>query len=842
MNKHIKLYIFLLSVICGDAFSQQPDFRGPIHSDQFEVNRTKDGIFATKLNYRPSVDTTIKAKWIWINSVNYPDQQTAKAHWTGKRKDGALYVIKFKKLLNIKEDVDFADLKISADIQYRMFINGKLIQRGPANIGSDYDDHVSPRHWFYDDFTSKDAFKKGINVIAVEVSTLSKTASSTTSGHGGLIVAANVHLKSGKNIVLKTDTSWICEPSKAYLPNFEVDASAESADWMTRTKNDGIWDHAVVLPDSITAKWKLKQSELPQMMETRIYPVKISKIVSVNDTVASSFPIQIKKSDTLQRFRLEFDNLYTGYLGLKIDGKAGAKLKIMTREVSSGKTAQELNYIMADGLQTFEFPNLIDGKYVDLEIMSPSGDLKINDIVINYSAFPVTYTGSFSCSDSSLNTIWKNIRWITQMNMQTYHMDSPVHQEPVSDAGDYLIESMVNYYAFSSPLLIKQDLRKIALVFAKTDYKMFHTSYMLLWEQMLLNYYEYTGDKVLLKELSPVVYKLISQFRSYKGNKGIITEAPNYMFMDWGSINNIGLHHPPASWGQGYMTAFYYKAVTDATKMAGYLQDQKQYDKLTAEAQKLKLDFNNVLYDSSTGLYKNGLYGEAKMLPGKWLPKDTVLEQILPYTNALAVAYGLAPVDKEHNIVNYVITQKNVTVSPYFMYFVFEALTSSNSFNEYGISQLRRWNKLSGYPVGLKEGWTMGDYSHAWGGSAAYELSAAVLGIKPAKPGFAEIVIQPNPGDLKWANGTVHTVKGNINISWTNTLNDFELQSNTPAKVPVTFILPLYKRNAIIINGKKLIVNHINYQFENIRILKIDNNTIRIQTPGGRDNIRILKN
>jgi hypothetical protein len=39
--------------------------------------------------------------------------------------------------------------------------------------------------------------------------------------------------------------------------------------------------------------------------------------------------------------------------------------------------------------------------------------------------------------------------------LQTHHLDSPNHQEPISDPGDYVIEGMVSYYAFGQPWLTR---------------------------------------------------------------------------------------------------------------------------------------------------------------------------------------------------------------------------------------------------------------------------------------------------------------------------------------------------------------------------------------------------
>ena len=105
------------------------------------------------------------------------------------------------------------------------------------------------------------------------------------------------------------------------------------------------------------------------------------------------------------------------------------------------------------------------------------------------------YRGAFECSDERLNRIWNVSRWAVQICLQTHHLDSPNHQEPICDPGDYVIESMVNHYAFAQPWLTRQDIRKFAWLLKDENYHNFHTSYSIAWLQMLMDYYDYTGDQ-----------------------------------------------------------------------------------------------------------------------------------------------------------------------------------------------------------------------------------------------------------------------------------------------------------------------------------------------------------
>ena len=104
---------------------------------------------------------------------------------------------------------------------------------------------------------------------------------------------------------------------------------------------------------------------------------------------------------------------------------------------------------------------------------------------------------------------------------------------------------------------------------------------------------------------------------------------------------------------------------------------------------------------------------------------------------------------------------------PYFMHFVFEALHRTGYFGRYGFGLMKRWEDLAEeHPAGLKECWNCGDYSHAWGGTPAYQLTRSVLGITPLEPGFRKVRIAPEFGPLTFAEGDVPTIHGMIHVKY----------------------------------------------------------------------------
>ena len=115
---------------------------------------------------------------------------------------------------------------------------------------------------------------------------------------------------------------------------------------------------------------------------------------------------------------------------------------------------------------------------------------------------------------------------------------------------------------------------------------MFHTSYSLLWVWMLMDYYDYTGDEELLLSLAPTVHGLLERFEGYRGPSGLLTGAPDYMFMDWVWLGSADLHHPPCAIGQGYLSAFYRRALRHGarlSRLAGEPERAERYERLADE-------------------------------------------------------------------------------------------------------------------------------------------------------------------------------------------------------------------------------------------------------------------
>ena len=73
-----------------------------------------------------------------------------------------------------------------------------------------------------------------------------------------------------------------------------------------------------------------------------------------------------------------------------------------------------------------------------------------------------------------------------------------------------------------------------------------------------------------------------------------------------------------------------------------------------------------------------------------------------------------------------------------------------------------------------------------------------MLGVRPAEPGYQTWLVEPQPGDLTWAAGTVPTPYGPIAVAWQHGAQSFSLQVWVPAGTRGTAGLPLSGASAVL--------------------------------------------
>jgi alpha-L-rhamnosidase len=82
-----------------------------------------------------------------------------------------------------------------------------------------------------------------------------------------------------------------------------------------------------------------------------------------------------------------------------------------------------------------------------------------------------------------------------------------------------------------------------------------------------------------------------------------------------------------------------------------------------------------------------------------------------------------------------------------------------------------------------------------------------VLGVRPIEPGFAKVLIRPQPCSLRHVSGTVPTIRGPIDISIENDPeHPYVLKVDIPANMKAKVGLPRRDKDvrSLVVDGKKV--------------------------------------
>lgn len=668
-------------------------------------------------------------KFIWLDDETHREYQNTYYTTFCDKQGFSFAMAEFKKSHKFENKIKSAHFNIFADAKYTLYINGEVAGTGPACPGGDWAIKTPMPQQYYDRYAFENLDKE--MDIYVQVCLNPTDMCDVSCGKGGLWAEYEVVFENDEKCNFIADQSWLCRRDTRFTDINTVDLSATPEEWENAAFTEPVWN--------------LKPSPLMPLEEVKVLPVEKDKDRAV------------------------FDKIYAGYLCIRTEGKG--EMVVSVGEIPEKRHS----HYTVKGAGEIRIPVLESVGEVDVKL---SGDIIFKDVFVMASHYPVISGGSFRCSDNKLNKIYQLGRHTTDICRQKIELDSPVHKENLGCPGDYMIESLISYYAFGDYTLSGFDITRIAEYLRVTDGKMFHTSYSLMWIYMLYDYVMFSGDIGKLTETKDVLESLLCRFAGYEKN-GILENSPDYMFIDWVMIGEYNLHHPPKALGQAALTAFYYHALEVSAKIYELMRENEKKKELLEKADVVKKAFNKAFYDEEKGLYISGL--STPGIPGKWQPENPGKVFYTRHTNILAVCYGLC--DNGAEIMEKVITDKSMPpIQPYFMHFELEALYRCGLFDKYGVSEMHRWDKLvDECDKGMKEGWGDGcgeynyDYSHAWGSTPTYQLPSKISGLEILKPGFEEISLNPCLFGLESAEIVIPTPKGKIEI---------KLGEKTEIKIP----------------------------------------------------------
>lgn len=742
-------------------------------------------------------------------------------------------VYHFRKTISLPQKPSRFVVHVSADNRYRLFVNGKPVAFGPAR--SDL------MHWNYETVDLAPYLQAGSNVLAAQVWYLGDSAPfAQMSYQVGFLLQGDSEIEK----IANTDASWKVTQNQAYEPfkgpNLRAYIVVGDGDrvlaerypwgWEQPGFDDSGWPSARVLwfaakPRGLgtDGNWALVPRQIPAMesFKQRLKTVRRAENARMTDEfLAGTAPVEIP-ARTKATFLLDQSHLTNAYPELTVDRGRGATLTLAYAEGLVNDKFQKGNRNEVDGRQLIGFEDqfVADGgrrtfrplwfrtyRYVQITVQTADEPLILQDLVGEYTGYPLAEKARFRASDSTLTDIW-NVGWRTARLCagETYY-DCPYYEQ-LQYIGDTRVQSMISLYVSGDDRLMRKALQefdqsRISDGLTQSRYPSADPQvippFSLFWVCMVHDYWMHRQDDTFIKSLLPGIESVLRWHEQRLAPNNLNGPMEWWNFVDWAwpwnpeaRIGGVppGVATPGVREGSSILSlqqAYTYLRAAEVFAHYGQNDRAAQYQALAA---RIKKAVRETCWDATRGLMADTPVGRG--------PSKTSFSQ---HANILAILTDAVPIAQQRDVLQKTIAGTDLTQATfYFKFYLFQALKKTGMGDQL-VPQLKPWRDM--LALGLTtfaeeadrpDGTSARSDCHAWSASPVYEFLSTVCGINPAEPGFRTVRIEPFLGSLAFAEGQMPHPAGEISVR-------FEKSGPTGLKSMV--VLPAGLTGSLVWKGK----------------------------------------
>lgn len=699
-------------------------------------------------------------------------------------------------------------VQVTADTRYRFYVNGHFLCTGPRR-GDD-------KQWFYERVDIRKYLNEGENVLAASVLRYPPVP------YRGFRSAWRTQtpgfmLTSECEAVPSSDVSWKCRIAeeievgcrdREYIRLFQeetVKGDLILKRWNRAGFDDSAWNEPMTYPPFLlvpsVSPLFMKERTIPLMYETEKHFAGVHHIVSsgigkeaYDAMLAGKGSVQIP-AGSHEVIDILAEKLTTGYPELSLSKGKGSKITILESEAYAKMTeidgrpsmikADRLDYTYGElmgptdiffpgGYGTENDPEVYEPfafrefRLIRLEIETGDEELTLHNFSYRETGYPLDVKTEIRTSDSSLTDIWRICENTLRACMHETYEDCPGYEQ-LQYVMDTRSQILFTYCSSGDDRLARQAIDDISrsqradgLIaacypsFKSNVIPVFSVYYVL----MLYDHMMYFGDRKFLKHYWPSVMRICNFFIEHLDETGMVGKIENMGGLDkcyWGYIDSTDewvLGIPPVEEGKNVtMMSLLTMTLLDASaKIADYIG----YHDEAAEYTGINDTIRNTI--RKTCISETGLVQDT--------PNEEMFSQV---SQIFAVLNDVLTGEDAKKAM-----EKSLkgTMTPCSLPMVFYQLRALEKTGLYHLCNdiMERWRTM----LKLNLSTTLEHDSpnqqrsdcHAWASIPMYEMTAVMLGIRPAEPGYASVSFSPVPGYLQWAEGDVITPKGMIHASW----------------------------------------------------------------------------
>ncbi len=542
-------------------------------------------------------------------------------------------------------------------------------------------------------------------------------------------------------------------------------------------------------------------------------------------------------------FIVDFGCEMIGYLELTVEAPAGTVIDTQGFELINPHGIAWMchngfRYVCREGLQTFTSHIRRGFRYVSVTVREFDRPVQFYTLRCRRTVYPAAETGSFECSDWQLNQAYRMSLDTAAVCMLDTYVDCPGHEQAFW-VGDARITAQINQLAFGAMDLDQRCIRIVGRSLAPEWVKEYFPNdegyasgrylpiaafpnypegglpmWALLWGLQCGDHWLHGGDTNDLKENYGYLADLFHRCRLLTNERGLLDIPGAWNLIEWGA-NDLSPYGEVTA--NNVLLVACLRVAAEMATALGLPQEAKAH---AMEADQRQAVINRLCWNEERQAYVDTVRDEwgyrhyQELCRKKGWPilpweKYHGCLRVSEQSNTLAALCACVPperMDAVRKIIRRVERGRFaggspagrtlgppseqeapdgiVAVgSPFFLFFTLGALFQIGEGRLAFDVMRREWGKMA--EMGFRTcpetfGWTR-SVAHAWSAAPAVYLPTRVLGIRPLDPGFRRFCVEPCPGDLAWARGSVVTPHGPIHVSW---------QRNDTGKLDITCAAP----------------------------------------------------
>ena len=691
---------------------------------------------------------------------------------------------------------------------FELCLNGRKVSDDVlAPALSEYDKRA-----FYLTFDATDQLRRGDNAIGVILGNgrffaprLSVPMGTRNFSYPKLLLQLNIEYTDATKTQIVSDGNWKLATGGPIRADNEYDGEEYDA----RLEMPG-WNH----PKFDESTWQRAQLVKPA---SPVLSAQIGEPIRVMDTL---HPIAMTNPKP-GVYIFDLGQNIAGWCRLKVSGSRGAVVKLRHGEILQpdgtlytdnlrSAKQEDIYTLKGQGIETYEPRFTHHGfRYVEVTGFPGKPELEAIEGKVVYDAVPKS--GEFACSNPLLNQIYHNIYWGTRDNYRSIPSDLP-RDERQGWFGDRQEVSKGETYMFNVAPLYAQWLTDIqddersngsvpdvspAYWSLYNDGVVWPSTYIII-PHMLYDQYDDLG--ILRKH-----YDSMKKWTDYMTTFLKDDIMPRNTYGDWcvppKSLTEINSSDPKLTTDGNFMsTAIFHhdlRLMARSARLLGKTEDAEHFDTL---ADRIKAAFNHRFYNSETGYYDNG----------------TQTSCVLP------LAFGLVPDEYKTNVFTHLVekitleSDNHIGTGLVGGHYLMRVLSDNGRPDlAYTIATQTTYPSW-GYMIskGATTMWELWNGDTAGSGMNSRNIVMLIGdlniwlheylgGIRPAAPGFKQIIIKPEVvGDLTWARTSYDSIQGRISSEWHLTPGQFDLRVTIPANTTATVYLPAKDIQSITENGQ----------------------------------------